>query len=75
MKMMRKAWATLLPDDVLDKIQTDIMAKFNFNLDKGFTKVKIAQLTEYYTKKIKLSPEVYIKYLPSNENSKTNDFS
>ena len=63
--MIRKSWATLLPDDVLEKIQKDILSAYNFNLDKGFSKKKIDELTNYYTTKIKLPPEVYNKYLPS----------
>lgn len=41
MKMIRKSWATLLPDNILDKIQKDILTSYNFNLDKGFSKKKI----------------------------------
>jgi hypothetical protein len=41
MKMVRKSWATLLPDDVLDKIQKEILLTYNYNLDKGFSKKKI----------------------------------
>ena len=71
--MMRKSWATLLPDDLLERIQTQVIAKFNYNLDRGFSKTKITQLIEYYTKKIKLPPEIYNKYLPSSDNTKTSD--
>ena len=69
--MIRKSWATLVPDQVIEKIQKEVLAAHNYNLDKGFSKKKIEQLTEYYTN-IKLTPEVYSKYLPSKENSKTN---
>lgn len=71
--MVRKSWATLLPDAVLDDIQRKILRKHNYDLDKGFSKKKIDELRNYYTTKIKLKPEIFNKYLPSRENTKTND--
>lgn len=41
MKMIRKSWATLIPDSIIEKIQKEILLTHNFNLDKGFSKKKI----------------------------------